>query len=211
MNPTTMMSQGDIFQPLTKQGGFAELCTALYERELLVLSQLNVASTVSLQRRLKSVPYYVQQAARGMLEQSFPLELDQQNASWQAPQKARLNFTEAQRKKLQTWLIKQARLGVVTVVYDFNQTQQRVVLDSIDRIDAAKRRVHLNQYGWFDYDGKSLEIDDAGYLNWQLARPDAQSLTPALCGHQWNHKGKTEPRTLSLREVLLATTLKWEK
>jgi len=135
-----------------------------------------------------------------------PLELDVQNASWQAAQKRQLNHSASQPQKLQQWLQRQARLGSVVPVFDLQPRLQRVLLDSIDRLDVQQQRVHLNMHGWFDWQGQSLE---SGSEHMRLVRPDSQALIPALCGHQWNHKGRIDPRTLSLREVLLATSFSW--
>lgn len=202
--------QGDIFQSLGQSGhpasAFPELCTALYERELATLAQAEVVSLGALQRRLASTSYYVKQAARAMLEQPIPITLDVQNASWQAPQKSKLNHSTGQPQKLQQWLQRSARLGAVVPVLDLQPRLQRVLLDSIDRIDPAQQRVHLNMQGWFNWQGQCLEV---GGTFLRLVRPDAQSMIPALCGHQWNHKGRIDPRTLSLREVLLATSFSW--
>lgn len=202
--------QGDIFQSFGQRdvptGAFPELCTALYERELATLARAEVASLAALQRRLSSTSYYVKQAARAMLQQPIPLQLDVQNASWQAAQKRQLNHSASQPQKLQQWLQRQARLGSVVPVFDLQPRLQRVLLDSIDRLDVQQQRVHLNMHGWFDWQGQCLE---SASEHVRLVRPDSQSLIPALCGHQWNHKGRIDPRTLSLREVLLATSFNW--
>lgn len=202
-----MIQQGDIFQPLTHNGAFAELCTALYERELQQLALQPASSAQALQRRLQSVPYYVQQAARRMLTRQTPLTLDEQNASWQAPQKNKLSYLDSYPKKLQSWFNRQAKLGVAVPVFDLTPTLKRVWLDSVDRVDREQQRLHLNQFGWFDLNGQCLEPQSE---HLRLAAPAANTMTPALCGHQWNHKGRTEPRTLSLREILLATTSVWD-
>ncbi|WP_241969853.1 hypothetical protein [Pseudidiomarina taiwanensis] len=201
-----MIQQADIFQPLTHNGAFSELCTALYERELDHLAHAQVHSAQGLQRRLQSVPHYVKQAARRMLELPIQLGLDEQNASWQAPQKAKLTVTEAMQKRLEKWCVKQAKLGLALPVCDLSPTLQCVRLDSIDRIDSAQRKLHLNQFGWFDFSGVCLESESSQL---RLVSPEKNMLTAAFCGHQWNHRGRTEPRTLSLREILLATTIKW--
>lgn len=206
--------QGDIFQSWTRQDlpagaypdYFPELCTALYERELNYLAQLPAVSLPGLQRRLRSVPYYVQRAARGMLGCNAPYTLDHQNASWQATQQSRLNRTQSQPKRIYSWLTGGTRLGHVVPVLDFNPRLQRVVLDSIDRIDLPGERVHLNQHGWFNLQGECLEPESTHLV---IVKPDSSSLKPAFCGHQWNHKGRIDPRTLTLREVLLATTVSW--
>jgi hypothetical protein len=64
-------------------------------------------------------------------------------------------------------------------------------------------------HGWFDFTGRCQDtgIDSSQQAQLSLLKPDASNLAPAFCGHQWSHKGKVDPRTLTLREVLLATTV----
>lgn len=206
-----MTHQSDIFQQLTSTSAvgvssavFAELCMALYERELKQLSQQAQVSMSLLQRRLHSLPYHVKNAAQGMLESDAPYTLDVQNASWQSSQKRQLSVSATQPSKLQRWLTHSARLGDTVPIFDFRLPIQQARLDSIDRIDKEQQRVHCNMHGWFSFQGKCL---DAEGEKLRLLRPDHANLAPAFCGHQWNHKGRIDPRTLSLREVLLATTV----
>ena len=206
-----MTQQGDIFRQLTPttqvgvgSGAFAEICTALYERELKQLAQQEQFSISLLQRRLQSMPYHVKNAARGMLESEAPYTLDIQNASWQTSQKRQLSVSSTQANKLRRWLLGPAKLGDTVPIYDLNLPVQQARLDSIDRVDKEQQRVHCNQHGWFSFSGQCLE--EGAEKLWML-RPDATNLAPAMCGHQWNHKGRIDPRTLSLREVLLATTV----
>ena len=215
-----MTQQGDIFQQLTSttsvgvsSAAFAELCTALYERELNLLAHQPQVSTGLLQRRLQSLPYHVKNAARGMLESDAPYSLDIQNASWQAPQKRQLAISSTQPAKLQKWLGRQARLGDTVAIFDLRGPIHLARLDSIDRIDKEQQRVHCNMHGWFDFGGRCIEpsaeqsTDSSQHHKLWLLKPDSNNLAPAFCGHQWSHKGKVDPRTLSLREVLLATTV----
>lgn len=44
----------------------------------------------------------------------------------------------------------------------------------------------------------------------QLLKPSKTFLTAAVCGHCWNYRGKTSPRRLSLRELLLSTSINWQ-
>lgn len=44
----------------------------------------------------------------------------------------------------------------------------------------------------------------------QLLKPTKIFLTAAVCGHCWNYRGKTTPRRLSLRELLLSTSINWK-
>lgn len=209
-----MSEQRDIFEVVEQRPGydpvaFPELCTALYERELIVLSQAQIHSAAGLQRRLRSLSYYIRNAARAMLESGCPCVLDVQNASWQATQKSKLKSTATRGRKLDKWLqSNEVQLGTTVPILNFNPHIQQVRLDSIDRIDREQRRVHCNEFGWFLFTGESCESDGDHLL---LAKPDLTWLTPAVCGHQWSHKGKIDPRTLSLRELLLATAIDWQR
>lgn len=217
-----MVDQADIFQPMAQHSHYAELCTVLYERELAYLAQLNTDEVASLrwfQARIRSLPYYVRRAARGMLASQSPLQLDIQNGSWQGSQKRQLNLSAQAPQRLKQWLSKHAALGIVMPLVIASPVRKQVLLDSIDRIDRAQQRVHLNQWGWFYFDGSLAELDapmmaltpaQQTELQIHLLKPEKSSLTAACAGHQWNHKGKTDPRTLNLREILLAATIDWD-
>ncbi|MBY6063178.1 hypothetical protein CWI80_01290 [Pseudidiomarina sediminum] len=210
-----MNAQRDIFevvetpQPGHHPAAFPELCTALYERELAVLAQQDVASAKGLQRRLKSLSYYIQKAARDMLASDSPCELDVQNASWQAAQKRQLKSTATRAQKLHQWLQSgNVPLGLSVPVLNLDPHLQQVRLDSIDRIDPVQQRVHCNASGWFDFNGESCEADGTHLV---LAKPEKQLMQAAVSGHQWSHKGRIDPRTLSLRELLLAAAIDWNR
>ncbi|RUO57871.1 hypothetical protein [Pseudidiomarina insulisalsae] len=209
-----MSEQRDIFEVVEQRPGydpaaFPELCTALYERELAVLAQLQVQSAQGLQRRLRSLSYYIRTAARAMLECGCPCELDVQNASWQSTQKRALKSTATRASKLEKWLLSgKAELGMSVPVLNLAPRLQQVRLDSIDRLDLEGGRVHCNEFGWFLLSGESCEADGDTIL---LAKPELSFLKAAVCGHQWSHKGRIDPRTLSLRELLLATAIDWRR
>lgn len=212
----TAAHQTDIFSPIAGQPDFAELCTVLYERELHQLASweptaAGAAQLKGLQARLRSMPHYVRKAARGMLQSESPLALDIQNGSWYAKQVAQFAPTSTQQQKLEK-LIPKVKLGLVLPVWVSRPGLTQVRLDSIDRVDGlnqpSQARVRLNEFGWFNAKGEALEAQPAS-VRVQLLAPDKKSLTAACCGHQWNHKGRMDPRTLSLREILLAATLCW--
>lgn len=209
------MQQSDLIQD-QQQSHFGELCAALYERELHELSWSSSDNPVVLKRRLASLPYYVRRAAFALLNLvDCPLQLDAQNASWQAKQTARppagmpTSESPYHDERLQTWLSKAAALGLVLPVQHEVDKLITLYLDSIDRVDAQGRQfgtpaVHLNRFGWFSFAGQPLE-SQSGYI----LRPTKRSVTAACCGHQWSAAGRKSPRTLSLREVLLAASLNW--
>lgn len=216
------MDQSDFLQG---QDQFAELCAALYERALHDLSWNGPDNALFLKRRLASLPYYVKRAAHALLKMqqapaksASPLQLDIQNASWHSRQASKppLGFfsteqpvAESVELKLDKWLKAYAALGLVVPLQVEEDRLYSVFLDSIDRIEAhaktwSKPAVHVNRFGWFGFDGTPLEGQTA-----RLVKPTRSSMTAACCGHQWSAAGRKAPRTLSLREVLLATTLNW--
>lgn len=216
------MDQSDFLQG---QDQFAELCAALYERALHDLSWNGPDNATFLKRRLASLPYYVKHAAHALLNMqpaakagSNPLRLDIQNASWHSRQAAKpplgVSITgehgsEDVSKKLAKWLQLYLALGLVLPVQGEADRLHSVFLDSVDRIDSEAQRwpqpaLHLNRFGWFSFDGLPLEGQPA-----RILKPTRTSIRAACCGHQWSAAGRKAPRTLSLREVLLATTLNW--
>ncbi|MGM0481413.1 MAG: hypothetical protein ACQEQZ_05755 [Pseudomonadota bacterium] len=207
---TQVKQQADIFQPIAQHGDFAELCVALYERELNQLAQVDDMPTQALQRRMASLPFYIRRAAHGCLRvaQESPLSLDVQNASWQAPQASKCPAnaaTGSAAKSQHQWFKKHAALGLVVPVAYQTAELKTIFLDSIDRVDAQHNRVHLNYRGWFTFSGEGETTTET------LLKPGKRVMTAASCGHQWNHKNKINPRTLTLRELLLVATLDWKK
>lgn len=210
------MKQSDLIQD-QQQSHFGELCAALYERELHELSWNGTNNPTFLKRRLASLPYYVRRAAFALLNLTdCPLQLDVQNASWQAKQSlhppagAPTVGSSFQDPKLPAWLAKAAQLGLVMPVQHEHEQLIAVHLDSIDGIDSEGSgfdtpAVRLNRFGWFAFSGEPLE----GQNGW-LLRPSKRCISAACCGHQWSAAGRKAPRTLSLREVLLASSLNWQ-
>lgn len=205
------MNQRD-FLHSSHSGHWAELCVALYERELQQLSR-ETAQTPFIQRRLGSLSHYVRRAAQALLDASVqsdvPLALDIQNASWQGRQAPAAPSASDKTEALQHWLERYARLGLVLPVEFEQHGLQRVELDSIDRVDNSTQRVHLNRFGWFNYAGVALDEQTGGSA--QLLKPGKVTMSAACCGFQWSATGRTAPRTLSLREVLLSASLVWPR
>lgn len=203
--------QADIFQPIAQHGDFAELCAALYERELNQLAHVDEMPVAALQRRLASLPYYIQRAAHGCLRAAAdsPLALDVQNASWQGKQASQCPESSGTTKAQHDWFSKHAALGLVVPVRYHTPELKTIFLDSIDRVDAKHNRLHLNYRGWFTFSGEGGEQDERATEH--LLKPNKRIMTAACCGHQWNHKGRINPRTLTLRELLLVATLDWNK
>ncbi|MDF2178277.1 hypothetical protein P2G88_08440 [Aliiglaciecola sp. CAU 1673] len=198
-------NQTDIFRDDKAQLQYAELCNALYERELSLLAQSGNLSL--LQRRLKGLSHHIKRAAAAMLTHQGPLEVDVHNASWQAKQAAQCPANGDQ-QKTSLWLSQYAYMGMPVAVHICHLGQEHLELDSIDRIEIEKHRLHLNKHGWFNLSGK-LQDEDASQLK-QLLVPAKNNLLAACCGHSWKHQRKSVPRTLSLRELLLSTQINWK-
>ncbi|WP_102798305.1 hypothetical protein [Bowmanella denitrificans] len=196
-------NQTDIFRDDKAQLQYAELCNALYERELLALSQN--ASLSLLQRRLKGLSHHIKRVAAGMLQHAGPLQLDIHNASWQARQSA---HCPQGKDKIDTlhWFKQHACFGLPVPVWQHHLGIEHLELDSIDRLELQNDRLHLNKHGWFHLDGlpQPHSVDKA------LLVPGKTTLSAACCGHSWKHAHKSLPRTLSLRELRLANQINWK-
>ena len=81
--------QIDIFSDDQRQLHYAELCNALYERELASLSQQKISNISLLQRKIAGLRHHVKRAAYSLLQHQTPLDVDVHNASWQAKQAAK--------------------------------------------------------------------------------------------------------------------------
>ncbi|RUO22506.1 hypothetical protein CWE08_04835 [Aliidiomarina iranensis] len=211
--------QSEIFNPVGFDSQFAELCNALYAAELLQLSEPPGQSAHNdiglLRRRLGSLSYYVQRAAHALLASANKpgqgLQLDVHSAAWLAKQKLQPP-TENTPDKLCKWLGQHAVLALPLPVWVKTAGVIRVCLDSIDEVDIEAQRLHLNQFGWFDFHGNPKASDlsaDVGSL--RLLLPSKNSITAACCGHQWNASGRIQPHALSLRTLLLTATVQWPK
>lgn len=215
--------QSEIFNPIGFDSQFAELCNALYASELLQLSELEPNHPEGgdirlLRRRLGSLSYYVQRAAHALLvsaaNSNQALQLDVHSGNWLAKQKPQppkllpvpADTLATEKQKLASWLTVNAKLALPLPVYSESSGVIRICLDSVDEVDMENRRLHLNQWGWFDFQGVSKEDSQL-----RLLLPDKASMSAACCGHQWNAKGRIQPYSLSLRTKLLSATIVWPK
>ena len=89
------LNQVGFFSDTGELGGshpqFNEVCTALYERELIVLAHSNITNLSLLKRRMGGLPYHVKSVARYMVNHvnmpnPSPLKADTHNGSWFAKQ-----------------------------------------------------------------------------------------------------------------------------
>ncbi|WP_111914056.1 hypothetical protein [Lysobacter sp. N42] len=196
--------QTDIFSQTQHSEVFAELCCALYEREVTTLGYSSF-DPARIKSRLKSLPFYIQKAAWGLIYSSSELKLDIQNASWQAKQSNKPP-KKTTSSALATWIDKHVAPGLPLPVWVSQNDVVTVKLDSVDRIDYEQKRFHLNRWGWFHFNGEQLQEEDATCT---VLKPTKTIMGAAAAGHCWNHQGKLPPVALSLRELLLSTLLDW--
>jgi len=204
--------QVDIFSDDQHQLHYAELCNALYERELASLSQQKISNISLLQRKMAGLRHHVKRAAYSLLQHQSPLEVDVHNASWQAKQAAKCMANQFDTEKTQLWFSSNIQIGCTIALHVKQLGFEYIELDSLDRIDLSSQRVHANKFGWFNTHGEFSEAQykDTEVHNLRLLKPTKAIFTAACCGHKWDHKGKGQQRALSLRELLLSLSINWK-
>ena len=207
-----MVTQSLLWQSQQQSADFAELCNALYERELTALARDEQVILASLQSRIKSLPHYVKRTAFALLNAQTPLELDIQNASWSAKQSnahPSISQLSGDDENVMTWYRNQSlTLGLVVPI----GLNNHIVLDSIDRIDREKQRIRTNVYGWFYLTTNSSDNHEDSELlknGVNLLKPTKKIMTAACAGHCWQNNRKSQPIMPSLRELLLSCTINW--
>ena len=204
--------QIDIFSDDQQQLHYAELCNALYERELASLSQKKITDVTLLQRKIAGLRHHIKRAAYSLLQHQSPLKVDVHNASWQAKQAAKCMANNYVAQKTQLWFASNIQIGCSIAVHVQQLGSEHIELDSIDKIELSSHRLHTNKFGWFSSDGEFSEDDNKqnDVYNPRLLKPTKAILTAACCGHRWDHKGKGQQRALSLRELLLSLSINWK-
>lgn len=203
-------NQVDIFNNDQQIPHYAELCNALYERELQALARQSSNSVSRLQRHLRGLSHHIKRAAAQLLSQQAPIKVDIHNGSWQSKQARKCMIGKQDKLKTTAWYKANANMGLPVCVYRQHLGVEHIELDSIDRIDEPSARLHLNKHGWFNFNGETEHQDSAQQRASLLLKPGKATFTAACCGHRWNRKGKCHPRSLSLRELLLSTTINWK-
>ncbi|GGF74687.1 hypothetical protein GCM10011338_28430 [Alteromonas lipolytica] len=185
----------------------------MYERELLTLAQQGPNQLNLLRRKIAGLSHHVNRTARFLATGSVPLELDEHNASWQARQAAKSPARTGDEEKNLSWFSEHAKVGLVVPVRVQEFDNEHIELDSIDRVQHENQTLHVNKFGWFDFAGIPVEsparFSTNANIKLTLVKPSKAIMTAACCGHSWNHKGRISPRTLTLREIMLASTLNW--
>jgi len=196
MNEQTSLWQGD-----HQSADFAELCNALYERELRQLSEFPISSVQTIQGRIKSLPHYIKRTAHSMLQAQTPLALDVQNASWSAKQSLQVPLNGQELESVNKWYQSiSLNHGLVVPI----ATPSTILLDSIDSVDNENQRFRTNVHGWF-----YLEKSEKNKANVQLLKPNKKVMSAACCGHSWLNNHRANPTIPSLRELLLSCAINW--
>ncbi|MBC3766202.1 hypothetical protein [Neptunicella marina] len=201
------VQQTDIFRDDHQQQYFAELCSALYERELSMMANSTSNDFDAFKRRLGGLSYHIRNLAHFLLQHKAPLDLDLHNASWQCKQAAKSIINRESEDKARQWFEQYSYFGMPVAVCISEPGYDQLELDSVDRIDPAQKRLHINKHGWFYFNGESQHITKPVK---RLLVPSKTSLGAACSGHCWTSQGKTQPRALSLREMLISTQINWK-
>ncbi len=200
--------QSSIFHGSEKQLEFAELCNSLYESCLLDIAKQDDLDPLKFKRRLAGLSHHIKSAALKLLTSDNPLTVDIHNGTWQHKQNRKCQAISYQDDAMVAWYQKYACYGLPVPVYVQDKDQQYIELDSIDILDLPKNKIHLNKHGWMVLE-TSQEVP-ATLPAAVLQKPSKPIMVAASCGHRWNYKGPTHPRRLSLRELLLSTTISWK-
>ena len=205
--------QTSIFQGSDQQLEYAELCAALFEATLTDIAKQDNLDTVRIQRKLAGLSYHVKNTAFKLLTVANPLRVDIYNASWQYKQARKCPAKTTLLQETSEWYRKNACHGLPVPILVMDYEQMYLELDSIDILHLNDDKIHLNKHEWM-----SLQAEDespAAITSKQqqlriIQKPSKAIMTAACCGHRWTHKGVTHPKKLTLRELLLSTTINWK-
>lgn len=212
------MSQTSLWQANKQNNDFAEICNALYERELRLLANAEISNVQSVQGRLKSLSYYINKTANLMTnvneQGSTPLALDVQNATWSAKQSSQLPLSGEEDDVILAWYLEQLNkqkkllLGLVIPVL----VEGHIILDCIDGVDTDNSRLRTNVSGWFSLTPIKEQITQSQNSQ-RLLKPNKRVMMAACAGHRWQpcqSKTKLRPAIPSLRELLLSCAINWK-
>ena len=207
------MTQSSFWQTNKQNNDFAELCNALYEREIHMLANADISNVHNMQGRLKSLSHYINRTANRMVYVNelnlSPLTLDVQNATWSAKQASKLSVLVQKEQEVLSWYIKlisqtnKASLGLIVPILQ----DEHIILDSIDRIDTEKKCIRTNVSGWFSLVDINVEPSI------RLLKPTKKVMLAACAGHRWQDQVSTtklRPIMPSLRELLISCTIDWK-
>lgn len=184
---------------------YADLCNALYERELKKLAKDTALSHQFLLQRIGSLPHYIKMASQKILAFGSPLDLDAHNASWRYRQPTQCPAAKQSEKDVEQFFEHLSTFALVVPIWQQNLSEEAICLDTIDGLRDGK--IHTNEHGWFAIDGSPMDDDNQ---NKRLLKPTKVTMSSACCGHQWKNHKRVGARRLSLREMLLATNINWK-
>ena len=195
------MTQTSFWQDNQHTAQYAELCNALYERELAALSRAQISSAPAIQHKIKSLPYYIKRTAHAMIQSDSPLDLDTVNGSWSCKQSLKMPLSGQELQAIWQWyLSSNPQPGLVVPV----ALTDRIILDCIDRLDKEGQGFRTNVCGWF-------RLEDQGERQaFQLLKPNKKVMMAACCGHSWQNNKKVQPVIPTLRELLLSCAINWQ-
>mgnify|MGYP000430438003 CR=1 FL=1 len=201
------MTQASFWQEQQHSPDYAELCNALYERELALLANMTLPSAQAVQGRLKSLSYYINRTALLMTQVDTPLELDVQNALWQTKQSNKIPLAGQTSEEVNAWYLSiPLSLGLIVPVFSQAHSQEHILLDCIDRVDNDNQRFRTNAAGWFYL----TENKEAKGVKPRLLKPNKKVMLAACAGHCWQDGQKIRPIIPSLRELLLSCSINWK-
>jgi hypothetical protein len=206
---TDPKEQTFLWQQRTGQQIFAELSNALYERELIGLSEDTELTPEALRKRLGSMSFYIKKAAEHISELYTPLDLDSQNGSWISNQSVKPHSLKAEQDKTELFYKEHVKMALIVPISVTENSIEQIVLDTIDEIDLVNNKIHCNEHGWFELSGHQLM--GSNIHSKKLLKPSKAVMAAACCGHQWLNGRRTSPRLLSLREMLLASRINWRQ
>lgn len=219
--------QQELWRGLKNSLLYAELCNALYEREIPRLSDDSLTD-IHRVKWLKSLPFYVRKTAQSIVDAEVPYKFDSQNGSWFEGQALKSPHLVQKTEDITTFYRKYNKLlALVVPVFTMENGFEKVYLDTVDQVDTSNQAIHTNVNGWFSITGEplpSLEsqsslahpYDNVSAKNrcihfqQKLLKPTKQALKAACCGHQWLNNKRRDPRLLSLREMLLVAKVNWK-
>jgi len=212
------MTQSSLWQDNKQNNDFAEICNALYERELRLLANAEITTAKGVQGRLKSLSHYINRTANLMIrvneQKHSPLALDVQNATWSAKQSSHLPLAGEEDSVISSWYlallnnVNKPILGLVAPVL----VDDHIIVDCIDGLDLDKNRIRTNVSGWFSLTPLP-EQTTANVNARRLLKPNKKVMLAACAGHRWQHHQSTtklRPVIPSLRELLLSCAINWK-
>nr|WP_203565629.1 hypothetical protein [Alteromonas hispanica] len=217
---------------------FSEVCTALYERELLFIAHSGITNASILKRRIGGLPHHIRSVARYFVTNPTPLSTDTYNGSWYAKQPKAAPRLPQDTDATAQWFRKHADYGLIVPVLIKTIEGIHLELDAIDKTMLVDDVVHLNKHGWFTVEGinrgnsqeakqsekRASSHDEDSYRESQqkglenrgsfdskvLLKPTKTIMASACSGHAWNFKSRVSPRALSIREMRLSTQINWK-